>query len=429
MKILFNLLFWAPLVVIAQGAHFENGLSWQQIREKAIAENKYIFVDYYATWCRPCKMMDRNVYSNDSVGQILNSQFVSVKVQMDTTRYDNDTVKAWYEDAHTLGTAYKIKSLPSFLFFTPDGHIVHRGLGYLTVQEFIRLAMEARNPAKQYYTLLEKYRSGNMDPKDLPYLAHRANFADEPDVARAVVADYLHNYLNNSGSSEICAKKNLDLLAQFPMVLSSSDKVFEFLYRNGDLADSALDNKGFSKRFVNSVITQEEIKPMIDAAKTAGKEPDWDRITRNIEHKFSVAFAQENIIQAKKSWYYEKKDWENLTKYIVKQVDLRRIQNDLDPAYLNDCAWYVFQYSDNKDELEKAVTWSDRVIKMEGKPIGGFLDTKANLLYKLGRKKEALALEAKAVALEPKTKEICEAYEKMQRGEPTAWVVRYNNLK
>ncbi len=35
--------------------HFENGLSWEQIKEKAKAEHKYIFVDCYATWCGPCK--------------------------------------------------------------------------------------------------------------------------------------------------------------------------------------------------------------------------------------------------------------------------------------------------------------------------------------------------------------------------------------
>ena len=44
-----------------KGIHFVNGLSWQEVLQKAKAENKYIFVDCYATWCGPCKAMDKEV--------------------------------------------------------------------------------------------------------------------------------------------------------------------------------------------------------------------------------------------------------------------------------------------------------------------------------------------------------------------------------
>jgi thiol:disulfide interchange protein len=45
----------------SKGINFENNLSWEQVKEKAKAENKYIFVDCYATWCGPCKAMDKEV--------------------------------------------------------------------------------------------------------------------------------------------------------------------------------------------------------------------------------------------------------------------------------------------------------------------------------------------------------------------------------
>ena len=48
-----------------------------------------------------------------------------------------------------------------------------------------------------------------------------------------------------------------------------------------------------------------------------------------------------------------------------------------------------------------------------------YLDTKANLLYKLGKKEEGLVLEEQAVALAPKDKDIQENYEKMKNGLPT----------
>jgi len=85
-----------------KGIRFEQDLSWEQIKAKAKGENKYIFIDVYATWCGPCKMMDRDVYPNDIVGAVVNDQFISVKIQMDRTAYDNELVKRRYADARSL---------------------------------------------------------------------------------------------------------------------------------------------------------------------------------------------------------------------------------------------------------------------------------------------------------------------------------------
>ncbi len=58
-------LFLLPLLAMAQenkGIQFLKDLSWEQILAKAAKENKFVFVDCYATWCVPCKTMDNNVY-------------------------------------------------------------------------------------------------------------------------------------------------------------------------------------------------------------------------------------------------------------------------------------------------------------------------------------------------------------------------------
>src|ERR1044072_3274365 len=78
------------VTIEGQGIKWTDSLTWQQIKEKAKKENKYIFVDCFTTWCRPCKKMDKDVYTNDSVGALLNEKFISVKVQMDATKADNE---------------------------------------------------------------------------------------------------------------------------------------------------------------------------------------------------------------------------------------------------------------------------------------------------------------------------------------------------
>ncbi|WP_449435444.1 thioredoxin family protein [Pedobacter steynii] len=78
----------------AQGIKFEENLSWAQIQAKAKAENKYILMDTYATWCGPCKQMSAETFPQKEAGDFINDKFVSVKVQMDQTAVKRRTKNA-----------------------------------------------------------------------------------------------------------------------------------------------------------------------------------------------------------------------------------------------------------------------------------------------------------------------------------------------
>ena len=42
--------------------------STDAVREMAVKEGKLVFIDLYASWCPPCKMMERHVFSRKDVG-------------------------------------------------------------------------------------------------------------------------------------------------------------------------------------------------------------------------------------------------------------------------------------------------------------------------------------------------------------------------
>ena len=59
------ILFWMiavilPLSSFAQGVDFKS-LTMKEAQVVAVKEKKMIFIDFYTTWCGPCKMMSSAV--------------------------------------------------------------------------------------------------------------------------------------------------------------------------------------------------------------------------------------------------------------------------------------------------------------------------------------------------------------------------------
>ena len=61
----------------------DTGLVWYSFDEgynKAVKEDKIILIDAYTDWCGWCKVMDKKTYTQASVIEYLNENFVCVKL-------------------------------------------------------------------------------------------------------------------------------------------------------------------------------------------------------------------------------------------------------------------------------------------------------------------------------------------------------------
>lgn len=58
-------------------------LEWKKILNKASKDEKLIFIDCYTTWCGPCKLMAKNVFTDSEVGHFFNEHFINVKLDME----------------------------------------------------------------------------------------------------------------------------------------------------------------------------------------------------------------------------------------------------------------------------------------------------------------------------------------------------------
>lgn len=83
-------------------------------KELAGAEGKLAFVDFYASWCGPCKWMDQTTFKDSKIIKELNANYVSVKINID----DFDGF-AWKQQ-------YNVGVLPTMLIFNSKGELVDR---------------------------------------------------------------------------------------------------------------------------------------------------------------------------------------------------------------------------------------------------------------------------------------------------------------
>lgn len=103
----------------------------QDVLDRARNEDKLIFVDVYADWCLPCKMMDRDVFSHEETARIFNKNFINYKVNSEE------------EYGLKLAFDYRVDVLPTLLFLDQNGKELVRQTGAVYHRELLELAQLA----------------------------------------------------------------------------------------------------------------------------------------------------------------------------------------------------------------------------------------------------------------------------------------------
>lgn len=98
--------------------------SFDEVQKEAERTGKFIFVDVYADWCKPCKVMDEKVFSNPDVQAILNTFFINYKANAE-------------KNGRSTASTYGVRGYPTFLFLTPTGEFFDQHMGMLPLNDFI----------------------------------------------------------------------------------------------------------------------------------------------------------------------------------------------------------------------------------------------------------------------------------------------------
>lgn len=116
-NIAFVLVFMAGLSQVS-GQHMNflkmQEIGFEDVLKKAKSENKMVFMDVYAVWCGPCKIMDKTTFSDSLVAKKFNTEFIAYKVNAEDVA------------GRQIVQKYKVNAFPTYLFFSPEGELVNR---------------------------------------------------------------------------------------------------------------------------------------------------------------------------------------------------------------------------------------------------------------------------------------------------------------
>src|SRR6266404_8526226 len=65
-----------------QGIQFIEA-DWSKALQEAKKQKKLIFIDAYASWCGPCKLLKKNTFPNKEAGEFFNRNFINVAINME----------------------------------------------------------------------------------------------------------------------------------------------------------------------------------------------------------------------------------------------------------------------------------------------------------------------------------------------------------
>lgn len=403
-KILIVLFMMIPAFVYPQsygGIQFSKAKSWNEVLKEAKEKNRPIFIDAYATWCIPCKQMEQEVFSNSDVADYVNTNFVAVRVQMDSTKLDNDYIRGWYTDAGNWKTY--VDAYPSYLFYTSNGEYLGKEVGYHASPDFVDLLKKIIDPMGSYLAQINAFKAGALHRSQIRKLAFWAKQNRDDSTAIVIAKYYKAHYSDVVPVDSLLLPEEDQFTNSFANLFSFEDRIIRYMYEHPDESDSKLGRyKTYSKQFTNGIIMRDNIYNVILPNDTPiVTTPNWKDLKLKLEKKYNKEIAQQLILDAQIFWAHKHEDWHEYVKLEFDRIDQYGIDTlGWGKFRLNNLMYgIVFKYIDDIVLLKKAASLMKELLDIENHSVHSHLDTYASILYKNGKKQRAIEVEEKAIQM------------------------------
>jgi len=214
-KLLIGIACLSSLAAAAQNREISfKDADWKTQLANAKKENKLIFFDAYTSWCGPCKMMAKDVFTRDSVADLFNNTFLNVKYDMEKG------------EGPALKDKYAVAAYPTYLFINGDGEVVHKIVGSMSAPEFITEASKALKPESTAFGLARKFDKGDHSEATAVAYMEALDKAYEADKMGTVAKVYF----DGLPESALLEARNWELALKY--LNNPASKAFAELYAN-----------------------------------------------------------------------------------------------------------------------------------------------------------------------------------------------------
>ncbi len=368
MKYLFvTLSFILTFSVFAQNRQitFETG-DLASVYEKAKKENKLVFVDAFTTWCGPCKHMAKHVFTNDTVADYYNTNFVNLKFDMEKG------------EGIDFAKKYDVNCFPNLMFLDANGNVVHRQAGSMPAKEFMDFTAKTKAPELTYGALRTKYDSAPLNESNVEgYINLLMNCCQDPSPKALA-------YISTVKEEDLLKRTNWVVMRDF--VYNHESREIKYFLKNRsafetkfgkDTIEQKLQQLGKSY-FSKYTRAKEFDEPAYEKAKKEFTELKWPNTNGIIFESDLEAYGRFN-----KAKYYE-----------LAAADFQKHYNNNSNA-LNSMAWNFYENVSDKKLLKSAILMSKRACELNSNY--AYLDTYAAVLFRAGELKEAEIIANKAI--------------------------------
>lgn len=121
---------------------------WSGALETAEAQKRPLLIDFYADWCKPCRAMDKSVWTDGTL-IAATERVVPVRIDLDKNR--------------KLVDRFKVRGIPAMVFLDPWGNEIGRAVGYTRVDVLV----SAIEGLPDDFRVLDPFQARiRSDPKD-----------------------------------------------------------------------------------------------------------------------------------------------------------------------------------------------------------------------------------------------------------------------
>lgn len=248
--------------------------------QEAAGADRMIFVDLFATWCGPCKMMDKQVFALESVGQYINNNFVTCRLDA-----DSDAGKA-------LMAEYQIQGLPTIMVLDAQGKELAKHTGLIDDYALVRLCRGLKGDLPDMEGLYKAHRKDkkNLDTMqaflmEAPYFVPTLKSETQAKKWILRVEDMFKLYVDTKGIENMANPTDFRLLTMFKPQYTKDDPIIEKMIRYfNDFS------KGINDKAVAQYISSLHLGYVMNLANDCKKDyqREIDRITGDMMHVYAA---------------------------------------------------------------------------------------------------------------------------------------------